>query len=463
MSETATTPRNKPKPTRKFSFTSINCKTATDEQLQEAWNFRIPITGIEVIGFRHSPSMDAHVAFYLLQNTVEGRKLFPNIENAFPAVISETKLRNADYLHFKGFLKALKQGYLLIGLGKGPLDEHGDRKNKLSCTELVKRHLDLYADKRNRELFGPLVQFINIEDNNGDNIKKNLLRVKRDSLEAKNVSFSESDISISKEESDVLVALQTGMMASTLKKGYQTVKPDDQQSFLNVFNTGQNFIAMHVEQRELFLQACSEYDQQKDRIQANAISLPGDNFPVLLITTSDNSTAANAIKSKNPESANRTLGILLLIKKTPTLNRGRQFVIMPQPEFEKFMPDVLRILQQKVSFKRSGKGLRFETIGQFGVHSEVPELYFDENMHFIANGTTADPDAPGLIDKELTIKEVTDAIQTVVKKQFDTRNAKHCEAGTCVKVANGTSCPLFSFCLSHCKAVQAKTKKQPTK
>ena len=459
----ATATEKRPKPTRKFSFTTIDCTTATDEQLQEAWNYKIPITGIKIIGFRYSPSMDAHVAFYLLQNTKEGRKMFPGIHDALPALISETKLRNANYVNFKGFLRALKQGYLLIGLGKGPLDEHGDRKEKLSCTELVKRYLDLYAKKENRDLFGPVIEYINYEDNHGDNLKKNLLRAKKASLEKQNKPFTENDIRISKEESEALGFMQTGMMAGTLKKGYETVSLGDDKAFLNVFNTAQNFIAFHIEQRELFLKACNEYDQQKDSIQANAISLPGEDYPVLMIADSDNGLAAKAIQSKNPKSANRTLGILLLVKKTPMPGAGKQFVIMPQAGFEKFMPDILRILQQKVSFKRTGKGLRFDTIGQFGTHYEVPELYFDENMHIIMNGSKADPDAPGLIGKELSTHDVVNAIQTVVKKQFDTRNAKQCQAGTCVKVANGTPCPLFSFCLSHCKEVQAKTKKQSTK
>jgi hypothetical protein len=457
------TAQKKTAPTRKFSFTSIDCSTATDEELMEAWNFRIPITGIKIIGFRHSPSMDAHVAFYLLQTTKEGRKMFPGIQDALPAAISETKLRDAGYLNFKGFLKGLKQGYLLIGLGKGPLDEHGDRKNKLSCTELVKRHLDLYARKENRDLLGPVIEYINCEDNNGDNLKKNLLRAKKESFENQKKTFTDADLQISREESKMLGFMQTGMMAGALKKGYETVEPGDDQNFLNVFNTAINFVSFHIQQRELFLKACNEYDQQKDSIQANAISLPGADYPVLMIAESDNRLAAKAIQSKNPKSANRTLGILLLVKKTPMPGAGKQFVIMPQAGFEKFMPDVLRILQQKISFKRTGKGLRFDTIGQYGTHHEVPELYFDENMDIIMNGSKADPDAPGLIGKEISIKDVIDAIQTVVKKQFDTRNAKQCQAGTCVKVANGTPCPLFSFCLSHCKAVQAKTTKPSTK
>lgn len=454
----ATATDRKAKPTRKFTFTTIDCATATDEQLQEAWNFRIPITGIKVIGFRHSPSMDPHVAFYLLQNTKEGRNLFPGIHEASPALISETKLRNANYLNFKGFLKGLKEGFLLIGLGKGPLDEHGDRKNKLSCTELVKRHLDLYAKKENRDLYGPIIEYINCEDNNGDNLKKNLLRAKKVSLEKQNKPFTENDVRISKEESEMLGFMQTGMMASALKKGYETVDPSDDKDFINVFNTAINFISFHIQQRELFLKACNEYDQQKDSIQANAISLPGVDYPVLMIAESDNRLAAKAIQSKNPKSANRTLGILLLIKKTAMPGAGKQFVIMPQAGFEQFMPDVLRILQQKVSFKRTSKGLRFDSIGQYGTHYEVPELYFDDNMNIIMNGSKADPDAPGLIGKELNTKDVVDAIQIVVKKQFDSKNAKQCQAGTCPKIANGTPCTLFSYCLSHCKAVQEKTK-----
>ncbi|MEI8223667.1 MAG: hypothetical protein WCG20_00935 [bacterium] len=463
MSVTATT-NQKSKPTRKFTFTITDCSTATDEELMEAWNFRIPITGIKIIGFRHSPSMDAHAAFYILRNTVEGRKLFPGVEQALPAVISETKLRNANYLNFKGFLKALKQGYLLIGLGKGPLDEHGDRKSKISCTELVKRHLDLYAEKRNRDLLGPVIEYINYEDNHGDNLKKNLQRAKKSAIEKQGEPVTEDALRISKEESEMLGFMQTSTIAGAIKKGYETIEPADEQGFLNVFNTAQNFIAFHVEQRELFLKACAEYDLQKDTVQASAISLPGENYPVLMTMVSDNRLAAKAIQSKNPKSANRTLGILLLVKKTAMPGAGKQFVIMPQAGFEQFMPDVLRILQQKISFKRTGKGLRFDTIGQYGTHYEVPELYFDDNMNIIMNGSKADPDAPGLIGKELGTQDVVNAIQIVVKKQFDTRNQKQCQAGICVKVANGTSCPLYSSCLSHCKAVQAATKKQqPTK
>jgi hypothetical protein len=408
-----------------------------------AWNKKIPITGITVIGTHPSPHMDEIGGIYLLQKTKEGRKLFPGIEKALPAVISETNLRNAKFTGFFGFITALSQGYLLIGLGKGPLDEHGDRKNKVSCIELIKRHLDLFASAENRSLYGPIIHYINTEDNCGDNLIKNMNKVN-------------PGRKLTKEETEMLSAMNNGMFASVLKKGFETVENGDDKQFLNVFNTAMNFIGFQVEQRRMFLKACAEYDANKETIQKNSLDLPGDG--ILMIIKSDNTLAAKAAQSKNPSSAVRKLGILLLYKATKMEDAGQQFVIMPQNGFEGYMPDVLKILQQKISFKRTSKGLRFDSIGKFGTLNEVPELYFDENLKIIMNGSKSDPDAPGLIGDMLSVQDVIDAIMTVVMKKFDRRHEAKCSQGICPKVAEGKPCSLFSACLTHCEAAKKASK-----
>ncbi len=456
------------------TLTSIDCTKATEEQLIKAWNNKnVSITGIHTIGTHPSPHVDEMAAFVALQETPQGKKRFPGIEKAVPAVITQTKLAAMEALGFKGFIRALRSGCLLVGVGNGPFDEHSNRAQNISCLELVTKFLDLGADKRNRIAFWPIKEFINHEDNNSDNLLKaahsaNIQAVQK----AKNAAgqkLSDEDGKLPKEVSDVLLMMQKGMIPGTLKKAFETIDQSNPNEFLNVFNTGYNMIKFEYKQSLLFQDACDEYALMKESIKANAVPLTKDGEYRMLIVESDNPLMAKAVFNRNPQSGPHKVGVLLIAKKTGTADPenpqfiGRQFAIIPHEKFKGNMQDVVQMIQQKVHRAQHGSTLPFFQLGKFGAHSDVPQLYFDENQKIIMNGSKTDFDVPGLLDVELHIEDIVTMVTTAVFKQFEKRNAAKCNRGICPKVSEGASCSLFSSNLSFCKEVHANTKKTTTK
>lgn len=445
---------------------SVNCRTATFEQLAWAWNNDIPIEGITIVASHPFWHSDEIFGYFLTKETAQGRKRFIGIENSIPAVVTQTKLLKMKWTGFSGFIRAMmEQGVLLIGVGRGPLDEHTDRSEKISCLETIVKLLKLEADKRTRVAIYAIREFIAYEDNHGDNLMKAVVNAFKASDKRLGVSAEVGFKKLPKEVSDVLLMLQAGMFTGTIKKGWETINPANESEFLNVFNTAYNLIAFNYNQAILFQDAGDEYAKQKEQIKERAVPLNSKGDYRLLIVESDNPLMAKAVWNRNPSDAPVKAGMLLIVKKTGVIDPdypemvGRQFAIMPSIEYKDAMQDIYKILQQKVhSAQFDGKLLSFQQLGHYGSHSDVPQLYLDQNQKIIMNGSRTDFDVPGLVDIELSIDMIIEAIQTVCLKRFEKRHMHTCKQGTCVKTANNIHCSQFCFNLTHCKAVQATTK-----
>lgn len=446
----------------------VDVKTAPDWEIIAAINQRIPLVGIHTIGTHPSPHVDEKAAVVALKETPQGRKLFPGIENALIAVITQTKLAEMRGTGFSGFIRALKAGVLLIGVGGSMFDEHQNREERVSCLKLVVDYLGIMADKKMRTVFYDLLQWINFEDNNGDNLLSAVVKANKTAIAtAKGCNVEEvtaEEATLPKEVTGILRTMQPGMIAGVLKKGYETIDQTDDTQFLNVWNTGYNMIYFQVKQGLMFLDACDEYDTMKETIMANAVPISKDGTQRMLIVESDNPLMAKAVRRKNPDSGTKKVGILLIAKKTgkavpgkPELV-GRHFAIMPSPEFKDSMSDILKMLQQDIYKGCTQKFMNFKAIGKYGTTEEVPELYFDENQKIIMNGSKTDPDVGGLLDVEVQVKDIVHAVTTVTLKRFESYHAKKCTAGHCSKTGDNKFCSLFASCLTMCKQVQATTK-----
>jgi hypothetical protein len=409
---------------------TIDCARASLGGLQDAFKNKYPITGIKMILTHPSPHLDEVAAIYMLQHTIEGNEKFPGVENVGVSFVSGTHLRENNFLGFKGFLKALQAGYLLIGLGDGPFDEHGNRDKKVSCLELIKRHLDLFKKQENRSIYGPLIHFVNHEDNNGDNIMRTLNKVNPETR-------------LSKEAAEVCNTLNLGQIAQNLKKGFETAQTLEEQQ--QIFCMGMQFIKNEISQRKMFIVASNHHHQS---IQLE-FELGEKNFG--LVIKNDNPLAAKVAFQKSKQIGEKTIGILI-VEKT-----NGQFCIIPQDNFRESMREIIKILRQKVFFSKKQKSLSFDDLESMGWIWSVPELYIDENMFIIMNGSKTDPDVPGLIGKHLTINDVVGAIKIVIDKQFDGRHAEKCKIGSCVKVTDKKHCSLFCYNLNHCIEVRDKT------
>jgi hypothetical protein len=145
----------------------------------------------------------------------------------------------------------------------------------------------------------------------------------------------------------------------------------------------------------------------------------------------------------------KKLGITVVHK-----NNG-QFVIYPGKDFSEKMIEVVKILRQKISLKRNQKGLPFETLGNFGTIREVSELYIDENMKIIMNGSKTDPDVPGLIGQDLSADDIIEAvILGLNESQFDKKLAHYCQSNVCSKnIDSDITCKLFCYNLARCQKV----------
>lgn len=414
----------------------LDLLTATSKTIDLAFMNRQPMSGIKRIITHHSPHLDEIAAIFMLQNTDEGKKIFPGIENAQIGFISDTSLRESELLGKNGFIEAMKQGCLLVGIGKGYFDEHGDRGKYISCAERVKLYLDLFKNPQTRSEYGQLLKFINFEDNHGDNIIGNLNKINDEVAE----KDPEKKRVLSKDESEALLLLNLGSIAQSLKKGFEAAETIEEQE--QVLRMGLQFLKNEIKQRKLFITAGDEYN----KAEKDLFDLPNNHYA--LVVKSNNPLIAKVAHQRGKNVGGRNLGILIVYR-----DNG-QFVIMPQNGFAESMKEVAKILRQKIRYSRSEKGLPFERLESFGTLSEVPEIYFDENMFIIMNGSKTDPDVEGLIGKHLNIETIVDAVKTVLFKRFDARHAKSCSSGTCVKQCSDKPCSLFSFNLNHCVEVR---------
>lgn len=419
----------------------INCKTATHAELVTAFNKRLPIEGITAILTHPSPHMDEITSMVVLQQ--EGERLFPGICHSQVGFTTDTSLRENELTGFHGFIDALAQGFLIIGLGGGPFDEHGNREKKVSCLELTIQHLDIYRDEYKRKVYGSFVQYVNFEDNNGDNLIQNMNK-------------ANPDHALTKLELEALRNLQQGTIARTLKMGFEIAETDDQRQ--QTLYLGIGFVKTHLLHTKKFIAARAEYETAPKK----KVTLPNNTFA--LIITSDNQLIGKIVQQKHPDTQKEQL-VCTVIKKASKTGNGYQFAIMPKNEAFKnhSMLEIKKILHQISARNRNDKSVGFHLLSTKGTCKEVPELYFDENMHILMNGSKTDTGVPGILGVYLTEEDIVNAITTVGYRKFDNRNAKHCQVNRCVKLANNTPCSLFSFCLSQCKPVQEKTKILTTK
>lgn len=369
-----------------------NCRTATIDELYDDFRTGRPISGIEFICPHPSPHMDEIADTFVLQETPEGRAAFPGIEKAKIIFVTETQLRNDGYLGHRGFMLGVQNGYLFLGTGYGPFDEHDNRKEKISSFELVKRYLDLYATVEGRKIYGPLAEFINFEDNNGDNLIGNVNEVnplRKEILDQRNNRFGDN----LRKEADVLRKLNIGMVTQNLKKGFDA-NVDNLEGQEQVFRMGMQFLRNEVAHQRQFVAAEKEYALLKEKGEITRFELNGG-FYGLVIQSSNIKIGqvARQKASSGNKNQNGMLGAIIIVRPTG------QFVILPDKKTAHRMNGVYNGLFKKVLAKRPND------------RNAVPELYIDQNMKIIMNGSKTDPDVPGLIGKALEIKDLVDAVK----------------------------------------------------
>ncbi len=420
---------------------SVNCLTASIEEIKKAYYDRTPISGITTVGTHYGPHNDELCAGYLLSHTPQGRHLFPEIEHASFGCISTTTLRKEDMLGKQGFFKALQKGLLLLGLGNGPLDEHGSRTKASSCTELVVTLLDLQRDKNDRKMYGKLIDYVNFEDSNGDNVMQCLNRLRGD-----------GDRKLYREEVEMLQKLQIGAFAQNLKKGFEAAGSDPELQ-KKEFEMAFKFYDNEIAQSKLFLDAEHAYETApKHEID---LVTPQKNIPFVILEIKSGIPVMNkVVQSKWRDNRTKKLGVLFLHKP------NGQFVLMPNQQYIKAeeMRPVVKILRQMVMRAAGKQPIQFKELGKGEMLDLVPEIYFDEATGVISNGSKVDPDVEGLIGTFLSVEDVTDAILIAFDTDyFEPRFEKQCRKNDCVK----GRCPLYNYGLPRCHEARSKGAQGP--
>jgi hypothetical protein len=229
------------------------------------------------------------------------------------------------------------------------------------------------------------------------------------------------------------------MLAQNIKKGWEIAETLEQQNQL--YEMVMRFFKHETDQRKLFLRASQEYKESSEK---QIIDLP-DGFAAVVIK-SNNPLMVRAVRQQSMLPGGKKLGITVVYKS------NGQFVIYPGNDFSNKMIEVAKILRQKISLKRNQKGLPFETLEHFGTIREVPELYIDENMKIIMNGSKTDPDVPGLLGTHLSLDDLIISLITGVDESiFDKKFAHNCKKDVCVKkIDSENRCSLFCFGLDRC-------------
>ncbi len=419
---------------------SLNCKNATIYQLKQAWYNNQPISGVTTLLDHYDPHPDELGSNYLVQHTVEGRVLFPGIEDATLAMISGTDLRTNGYLGNDGFFKALQRGCLLFGTGGGLFDEHRDREKRISCITLVVRKLNLFADKYNRKIYGPLVTYIETEDNNSDDMLKLFNEGIKERCKANGTN--PHDYRLPKEKTEAMLALKMGSFARNLKEDFEAAG-DDMDEKLDLMRDAYKFFLRRINSVKQFIDLEESYNKSQVTILPLSITIPSEPASfILLETQNDKPKAAKAIQKRWSSNPKQKIGVLFLHKS------NGQFVLMPNSYLNKsIMKEVVGVLRQMVAHKRNQGEIKFKDLKLPEIIDEVPEIHFAEVTGIISNGSKTDPNVPGLIGTYLSVQDVMDAVEIGLELNYFPQRFKNgCNAGMCEK----GRCPFYGFGLQRC-------------
>ncbi len=421
----------------------IVCTDASIEDLKRIFYRDCPlyelqtvIAGIHTIATHYGPHNDEIASAFILQTTPQGKYLFPGIEKACIGPISATKLREHGFDGEEGFFKALQKRILLIGVGHGPLDEHGDRETRVSCIQQIVELLDLGANKEDRIVYGSLIQYVNFEDRKSDDTILILNRIRETSGTER----------LTKEESHGLLCLKPGGLAQNLKKGFEVANGDEKKQ-AKVFQMAYSFYENEIEQARMFQKCTQEYDTIAKK--GLEIKVADTKVPfVLLHMRSDNPLMNKVVRSKWRANRDKKLGVLF-IEKT-----NGQFVILPNQQYisGEQMREVVKILRQMVALNTEGRErIPFSDLGKDEIIPSVPEIHYDRTTGVISNGSKVDPDAPGLIGEILSIEDIIKAIQIGLDTgYFPSKFALNCAKGNCAKGA----CSLYQYGQDRCHKVR---------
>lgn len=362
------------------------------QQMEMDFRSRKPISGIKSLIFHPRPHLDEIASAFFLKHTDEGKKMFPGIENAQIAFANSKFLSDNKLTKETGFWRGLTLGYLLIGVGEGPFDEHGKGK-QLCAAHLVADHLGLTQTKERRRIFGNILGYLNYEDRNGD--KPELL-------------YDDENPKMSYLKGNA----HAFMPASLVKKAWRVIAEDAYQEQADEIE-----IVFHYFKHEITDQTAFYAEGERDF--NNSLEYDLGSNKVMVVVKSDSATAGKYIRFKygiDPACKGKKIKAILQVSKTGNFYISPGMIKKGDKQEPVRMGMIVKNLREKAAIQKK-QILPFADYFSDGKSSIVPELYYQKEAEVIMNGSLTQTDVPPMIPKLLREREIINIMVEALKEE----------------------------------------------
>ncbi|HRH30543.1 MAG TPA: hypothetical protein PK886_00535 [Candidatus Paceibacterota bacterium] len=376
------------------------------EEIKDAFFGRRPIIGLVAMLTHNSEHFDEIMASSIFRS--EGETLFPEC-NKIPIGFATNKQVEV-YNHGAGiFWNMLKDGYLCLGFGGGPFDDHAPGNEKQCTATLMAKHLGV----RNKPSLSFLLDYTLYTDKNGDRL------------------------AIDKDAS--IPEIRFGNIASTLLPGsvvksiWSCVKHDNTkvEEINKMIEAVMNYINI-VQTAQII------FHEDRANTEINPIIIDVNGKERVTFVESDLIDAGKIARHKTKKIWRKNI---LTIIADPV---SKRLVSLNNPKDKKNIEGYVRVIRSCVCKKR-GLKTKWEELGKEGCIKQVPELLYIKEHENLLNGSHSHPDVPGLYGDLITKKDIRDAVVYGLGEQFHPKYKNECSKSICKK-----DCPLYEMGLSQC-------------
>lgn len=396
----------------------IHVDDVTVEELRDAFLDCTPIIGLKALVTHYSQHFDEILASFIF--TTEGEKMFPECKKIGLGNISIKEVESHN--HGLGiFWNMLKLGYLCMGFGGGPLDEHESKDNpigyKKDCAATLMAKLLKVRDKPELTL---LLNYALFTDQNGDK-----LVIDKDATD-KEKRFGNDASKL--------------LPASIIKNFFKSIDHD----------------ALRVEEIQAMTKTILDYvnlalryqiarfeKRANENIKPEKIEINGKEMVVFV---ESDIIGADEVARQRTKDFHRTN--LLTIVANP---KNGRLVGLNNPQKKTNIEDYVRVIRFWANRKMNPKvKISWDDLGKAGELPQLPQLLYNAEHQNLYNGTdSSQPDVKGVYGTLITRRDIDDAIKYGLAKEFHPRYKENCVKDICDK-----KCPLFNMGLSQCREVR---------
>jgi hypothetical protein len=406
-------------------------ENTTAEMLRKQFCNKGLITNVKGFITHCGQHIEEFASMVAILHSDEGKRRFSFVKEGYSINYPDSALPER-YMGFNGFFDALEDGYILIGTGNGPYDEHGKRArtDKKSSASAVAYDLGITENKDSMFLFSRILKYVDYEDTHGHNFRELL----KDPAMADMFGF--------------------GMLASSIKTGnFVANSMNDNSRLVDNANAAIVMLRNEIDGQRLMIQARDEYRTLKNEEKLFTELLPVPQVTinerqrdlVLHIVHTDSEAVVKQAKRVFSTAAER-LGVLV------SINSKGQFYICPMNGIN--LEEVVKILRVKIAQKRR-QNTEWKLLKNEGALESSPELYVHKNddgqIVGVMNGSLTSQHVPGLIGKVLSESDLLFAIRTGLNQNYFAAEHKNaCLGGTCPAKASQAKCSFYHFGLQRC-------------